>query len=309
MREKVWIMISAVLLFVFVSWPCVAEEQKRNEKAVPAKPAPHPQATPQPQARPNAPQPQQRPGGQQVKPGTPGQPGIQQVKPGTPGQSGIQQVKPGTPGQPVRPGAGPAGSTVRQGAPGTVHQPGQSHPVDRAELGRKLRASVTREAQQRAVSNYRVERVRFTRNVPPMRFAPVHRVVLKRMRIIPGTYYYRRGVFYDAYGYVPPPYIYTMYPRYGLWDAVFLGFMLERAAEQEYALMYYNHRNEAEMIQWRQDMDRMAMDNADLRAKLAAMDQQAAQLQGTPVDSAYVPQDAQDVALSPDVIDQLTAAK
>jgi hypothetical protein len=142
-----------------------------------------------------------------------------------------------------------------------------------------------------------------------MRFAPAHRVVLKRMRIIPGTYYYRRGVFYDAYGYVPPPYIYTMYPRYGLWDAVFLGFMLERAAEQEYALMYYNHRDEAEMIQWRQDMDRMAMDNADLRAKLAAMDQQAAQLQGTPVDSAYVPQDAQDVALSPDVIDQLTAAK
>ena len=112
-------------------------------------------------------QPQQRPGGQQVKPGTPGQPGMQQVKPGTPGQPGsqqvkpgtlgqpgsqqvkpgtpgqpgIQQVKPGTPGQPVRPGAGPVGSTVRQGAPGTVHQPGQSHPVDRAELNRKIESS------------------------------------------------------------------------------------------------------------------------------------------------------------------------
>ena len=274
MKEKTWIVILAVLLFVFVSWPCAAEEEKHGEKAVPAKPAPHPEKQ-QPQVR----QPQERPNVPQQK----------------------QGVQPGRLGQ-----AGPA---ARPGAPVTVHQPGQLHPVDRAELDRKLKAQVPREAQQKAVAHYRAERVRFTRNVPPMRFAPAHRVILKRMRIIPGTYYYRRGVFYDAYGYVPPPYIYTMYPRYGLWDAVFLGFMLERAAEQEYALMYYNHRNEAEMIQWRQDMDRMAMDNADLRARLAAMDQQAAQLQGTPVDSAYVPQDAQDVALSPDVIDQLTAAK
>jgi hypothetical protein len=80
--------------------------------------------------------------------------------------------------------------------------------------------------------------------------------------------------------------------------------MVERAADPEYALMYYNHCNEADMIQWRHDMDQLAADNADLKAKLAAMDQQVAQLQGTPVDPAYVPQDAQDVALSPDVVDQ-----
>ena len=85
--------------------------------------------------------------------------------------------------------------------------------------------------------------------------------------------------------------------------------MVERAAEREYALMYYNHRNEEDMIRWRQEMDRMAMDNAELKAKLAAMDQQVAQLQGTPVDSAYIPESAQDIALSPDVIDQLTQAK
>jgi hypothetical protein len=95
---------------------------------------------------------------------------------------------------------------------------------------------------------------------------------------------------------------------YGLWDAVFLGFMLERAEEREYALMYYNHRNEEEMIQWRQEMDRMAVDNAELRAKLDVMDQHVANLQGTPVDPAYVPEGAQDIALSPDVIDKLTQA-
>jgi hypothetical protein len=50
------------------------------------------------------------------------------------------------------------------------------------------------------------------------------------------------------------------------------------------------------------------MQNAELRARLAQMDQQTARLQGTPRDPAYVSEDAQDVVLSPDVIDQLAAA-
>lgn len=55
-------------------------------------------------------------------------------------------------------------------------------------------------------------------------------------------------------------------------------------------------------------MDRQAMENADLRAKLAVMDQQVAQLQrtGAPMNPAYIPESAQDVALSPDVIDEFT---
>ena len=142
-----------------------------------------------------------------------------------------------------------------------------------------------------------------------MRFVPDHRVVLTRVRIVPATYHYRRTVFYETYGYVPAPYVYRMYPRYGLWDAAFLAFMVERAAERDYALMYYNHRNEPEMMQWRQEMDRMAMDNAELKQKLAIMDQQVAGLQGTAVDPAYIPADAQEIALSPDVIDQLIAQK
>jgi hypothetical protein len=72
--------------------------------------------------------------------------------------------------------------------------------------------------------------------------------------------------------------------------------------------MYYHHRHEPEMVQWRQEMDRSAMDNAELRAKLDVMDQQIAQIEGTPVNSTYIPQDANDIALSSDVIDQLTQA-
>jgi hypothetical protein len=276
MKEKVWIVILAILLVVFVSWPCLAEEKEAHEKTV------HEKETHKSQAKPNTHQLQQKRSSKQVKHSVPGQRG--------------------------KPNVGKTGSTTRQDIYEAVHQPGKTHPVERAELNRKLKAPVTREAQERAFSHYREERARFVRHAPPMRFMPEHRVILTRIRIVPSTYYYRRNVFYETYGYVPYPFIYNMYPRYGLWDAIFLGFMVERAEEREYALMYYNHRNEEEMIQWRQEMDRMAMDNAELRAKLAIMDQQVANLQGTPVDSAYVPEGAQDIALSPDVIDKLPQA-
>ena len=84
--------------------------------------------------------------------------------------------------------------------------------------------------------------------------------------------------------------------------------MLDRIAfDQAYALMYYNHMDEPEFMQWRQEMDGLAAENADLREKLAVMDQQVAQLQGTPRDAAYIPEDAGDVALSPEVIDTFTS--
>ena len=171
---------------------------------------------------------------------------------------------------------------------------------------------MTRVEAVRARDEYRaVERARFARHVEPFRFRPENRFLLTRMHIIPGTYYYRRDAFYRVYGWAPLPYVYTLAPRYGMYDAVFLAFMVDHIAEQQYALMYYNHMNEPEFMQWRQQMDQLAMENADLRARLDATDQQVAtlQAQGTPVDPSYVPQDAQDVALSPDVIDGLTQAQ
>ena len=102
----------------------------------------------------------------------------------------------------------------------------------------------------------------------------------------------------------PAPYVYTLYPRYGLYDAVFLAFMLDHAAEEQYAMMYYHHQQEAEFMQWRQEMDNLAIQNAELRARLAVMDQQVAGMQGVPRDPAYMPQAAQDIGLSPDVISQ-----
>jgi hypothetical protein len=156
---------------------------------------------------------------------------------------------------------------------------------------------------------YRIERGHFTRHMDPIRFAPGHRLILNRMHVVPGTYYYRRNVFYHTYGWVTPPYVYTMYPRYGLWDAGFLAFALNHVAEEQYAMMLYNHWGDPEIQQWVRDTNRIAAQNAVLRAQVAAMNDRVSLLEesGTARDASYVPPDAQDVALSPDALDQLTS--
>jgi hypothetical protein len=138
---------------------------------------------------------------------------------------------------------------------------------------------------------------------------PAHRVLLRSVRIVPTTYHYRRTVFYDEYGWAPPVYVYSMYPRYGLWDATFLAFALDHIAEEQYALVFYHHLQEPEMQQWMEDTRRLSTDNEQLRANLDAMQTKVASLQesGVANDPSYVPPDVQDVALSPEVIEKLTA--
>jgi hypothetical protein len=131
----------------------------------------------------------------------------------------------------------------------------------------------------------------------------------RRTRADYASYHHRRSVFYAHHFYVVPPYLFALYPAYGIWDAEFLAFMVDNAADQEYALMYYNHQNEEEIQQWRQDVDRLAAENEELRASLARMDQEVARLQGTPRDPSYVPETAQDVAFPPEVVESLAKSR
>lgn len=142
----------------------------------------------------------------------------------------------------------------------------------------------------------------------PLRFTAKNRPLLTHMHIVPGTYYYRRNAFYDSYGWVTPSYVYTMYPRYGLWDSSFLAFAMNHVAEEQYAMMMYHHWADPEMQQWAQDTNLLAAQNPELRAQLDAMNSRMSRLEqsGIARDPSYVPPDAQDLALSPDAIDQFT---
>lgn len=99
------------------------------------------------------------------------------------------------------------------------------------------------------------------------------------------TYLGNRNAYYSSYR--PPVYIYSYAPRYGMWDAMFMWMMLDNMNHN----MYYNHRNEADYQNWRRDADKQAQTDADLRAKLAAMDLKVRELEKakTPVDPSYMP--------------------
>ncbi len=183
------------------------------------------------------------------------------------------------------------------------------HAVDHEHLREAMHVHPGREDRLHAFQRSHEEQGRFERHVAAIHFVPANRVVLTRLHIVPASYYYRRNVFYDTYRWSTPVYVYRMYPRYGLWDAVFLAFALDHIAEEQYALMLYHHQRDAEIQQWMDDTDRLAEDNDELQAKMENMKLEMARLResGVEIDASYVPPEAEDVALSPEVIDQLTS--
>ena len=174
-------------------------------------------------------------------------------------------------------------------------------------LHERYRHVPTRVEYDRAVRFHRHHYDRFAyHHARPIYFEPYHYRVFRRVYVVPETYYYRRHVFYTRYAWSPPVYVYNMYPRYGLWDSIFLAFMLDNIVKPQYALMYYNQRYNPDMMLWRQTMDQQAANDPALQYKLSVLDQQVAQLEaaGTPVDPEYVPPDAADIALAADVVQQ-----
>ena len=203
----------------------------------------------------------------------------------------------------------PKDSTTSTWRPPEHHGEHPTVIVNHEHLQQRMWVHPDTTAREHAFRHSREERVLFERHAPPVVLVPAHRAVLTKIRIVPTSYHYRRTVFYDEYGWQPPMYVYGFYPRYGLWDATFLAFALDHIAEEQYALMFYHHQNDEEMQKWMADARDLAAENDELRAKLDALDGQVASFRdaGVESDASYVPPDAQDVALSPEVIEKLTS--
>ncbi|MBF0320047.1 MAG: hypothetical protein HQL01_09650 [Nitrospirae bacterium] len=124
------------------------------------------------------------------------------------------------------------------------------------------------------------------------------------------TYAYRRDNFYTANNYQPPQYAFMGAPSFGMWDAMFLWFMLDHISDRNYSRMYYNHQNDPDFKKWRQEADKLSGENAELKAKLASLDKQVAELKGEPLDPTYMPpgMDA-DIALNKKVVDKANPVK
>ena len=112
-------------------------------------------------------------------------------------------------------------------------------------------------------------------------------------------YGYGTGWFGDR-GWAVPDYAYRTRRSFGLWDGLFLWFLLDNLTRPGYADFFHHHQNDPGYQQWRAEAERLAHENAEIRQQLDTLDRQVAQRQGQPRDPDYLPADTPpEVAVAP----------
>ena len=282
-----------------------------------------------------------KPATKPASPGIPSKPssgyGNTATKPGTPPAGATNSTKPGT--KQSNP-AGGYGNTATKGAaqsktpaadttqakpqPSTggygntatgsaaPAAPGAQAP--KTQVQQKMERSVSKKESARALDSYKKDQAKFKSDPGAKAYtatAPVERTTVDSIRsrvtyTSGSTYYTRRNVFYTSYGWSAPPYIYGSYHSFGIWDAMMLWFMLDHIRDDRYATMYYHHRDDPGMQQFRKEVDRLSVENAELKDKLKEMDQRtkALEAQGVKPDPTYVPDEAASIVLASAVVDK-----
>lgn len=100
-----------------------------------------------------------------------------------------------------------------------------------------------------------------------------------------------RQSYYGGWGWSPSPYMYAAPRSFGVWDAMFMWFMLDTLTRPSHAAFFHDNQNDPGYQQWRAEADRQAKDNAELRAKLDQLDQQLAAQKGQPREPGKIPAD------------------
>lgn len=100
----------------------------------------------------------------------------------------------------------------------------------------------------------------------------------------------RPPVWYRDRGWTPPGHVLGGPRSFGVWDALFLWFLLDNLNRPGSIDFFRNHRDDPAIREWRAEAERLARDNATLRADLEALDRQLArQPDDAPRDPNYLP--------------------
>jgi hypothetical protein len=103
---------------------------------------------------------------------------------------------------------------------------------------------------------------------------------------------YSRPVRPDWYrdrGWFPQPGIFGAGRSFGVWDGLFLWFMLDNLTRAGSVDFFRNHRDDPAIREFRAEAERQARDNADLRARLDELDRQLARQPDAPTNPDYLP--------------------
>lgn len=187
--------------------------------------------------------------------------------------------------------------------------PAGASPTKMTPLQQQMNRSFSKQESAKAYEDYKTQQGKFQRTStgaysPSARETTTINSIQSRVTYSSTTdYYARRSVFYNSWGWSPPFYVYHSYSTFGIWDAMILWFMLDHIQEAQYAAMYYNHCDDPGMQQFRNEVQRLSAENADLKAKLARMDEssRALEQQGVKKDPDYMPDDAAGIALAADI--------
>ncbi len=114
--------------------------------------------------------------------------------------------------------------------------------------------------------------------------------------------------YYRGYGWAPPAYAMSAPRRFGVWDGLFLWFMLDTLTRPGHAGFFHDNANDPGYRDWRAEAERQAKDNGELRAKLDRLDQTVAAQAGTPREAGRLPPDVPVTLARADSADAAPAA-
>lgn len=184
---------------------------------------------------------------------------------------------PSTPNAPAKPSNGGTWSN----SSGASAAPGTDSGRSKSSFATSGQAAVQKEASVKAYNEYKGK---FAKPDNPVRDSagdagPQPSRTWDNYR----DYRSNRDNYYAGQGWSAPNYAYQSAPSFGLWDAMFLWFMLRQASGPSFM---YNHQGDPGVQAFRQEADKLAASNADLKKQLADMDAKIDQMRkdGTPVD-------------------------
>ncbi|WP_247890154.1 DUF2491 family protein [Azospirillum brasilense] len=92
-------------------------------------------------------------------------------------------------------------------------------------------------------------------------------------------------------GWRPPGWAYGSRPSFGLWNGLFLWFLLDNLSRPGYADWFHNHQGDPGYAEWRAEAERRAQDDPDLRRRLDDLDTRLRAQEDRPRDPGYLPPD------------------
>lgn len=173
----------------------------------------------------------------------------------------------------------------------------------------KMNSKYSKKQSKQAMANFKAKQSKYTKKPVYTSSSYSNSSLLKSTRnrgYDRNTRYVRRQSYYRDYD--PPTYIYNTSPSFGAWDAMFMWMMLDSLNDKSHYQTYYHHQNDPGMQQWRNEANRLAKDNAELKAKLDSLDQKIGTMnkKGVKKDPNYLPKDVDpDVLLSEGAIDSI----